>query len=64
MDQKTAQPATEPYEPPRLVLVGNIRDLLANDSGSNPCDGNCLGPGAEPATGIGPTGCGPDDSSC
>lgn len=36
--------APEGYEAPRLVAIGNLRDLLAGN-GSLPCEGEFLGPG-------------------
>jgi hypothetical protein len=37
------------YEAPRVVPIGNLRDLLAG-SGTKPCDGTFAQPGNDPAT--------------
>lgn len=45
--------SSETYTPPRLVALGNLRDLVAS-GGTNSCDGNVLEAGPkdpDPATG-------------
>jgi hypothetical protein len=48
------------YEPPRLVAIGNLHDLLAG-TGTNPCDGSTIATGPTLASGPIGTGdqCGP-----
>ena len=44
-----ADQSADQYETPRLVPVGNLRDLLAG-GGSQPCDGAVPQPGGSPDT--------------
>jgi hypothetical protein len=47
------------YEPPRLIAMGNLHDLLAG-TGSQPCDNGALMTGPDPVQGpAGPGECGP-----
>lgn len=41
-------PKPKTYEPPQIMLVGNMNDLLAGNGSKDSDDNNCSGVGTEP----------------